>query len=165
MNNNIYANEFEARDYILKKGENCNSIEDLCALIKEVENNFHVDYETTPKAIGAVCSTIADYLSNKLGLTGYQYNVVMWTFICSYMYGNIRTGIELVNYDKMLCPDTEEKFNKYISSNTWKNLQKEAQKNLDNYKNNKLVHPSLEYVKHWQSIIDGQVPFGYKVKD
>ena len=60
----------------------------------------------------------------------------------------------------MLYPQYEYKFDKTISPETWSALQNEASRKLQ--ESSGFVHPDV--VKHWKNIVDGKVPFGYKVK-
>ena len=59
----------------------------------------------------------------------------------------------------MLYPQYEDKFEKTIRSNTWRALQEQAKKNLEDSEH---VHPAV--IAHWESIVRGEVPFGYKVR-
>ena len=59
----------------------------------------------------------------------------------------------------MLYPQYEYKYEKTIDKITWENLQKAAKKNLEESPD---AHPDV--IKHWQSIVDGNIPFGYKIK-
>jgi hypothetical protein len=63
--------EFEARKYILEKEKDIKTIEELTALIKEVETKFNYDYGVAPRSIGAVCAVVANYLSRTMGITGF----------------------------------------------------------------------------------------------
>ncbi len=49
---------------------------------------------------------------------------------------------------------------KVLSQSIWETLQKEAKDLLEN--NTQGAHP--EVIAHWQSIVDGNVLFGYMVK-
>lgn len=61
----------------------------------------------------------------------------------------------------MLYPQHADKFEKTITSKCFKKLQDEAANRLK--EDFSFAHPDV--VKHWQSIVDGVVPFGYKVSD
>lgn len=154
-------NEFEARDYIHNKGANVDSVEDLSAIISEVENDFNYDYGVAPRAIGAVTSCVADYLCNKMGLTGFQAGFVMWDFIRLFMKKNNKCGMRLIDYDNMLYPQYEDSFQKKISKDVWESIVKAAKENLDN----DTKYASEGVINHWKSIVDGNVPFGYVVED
>jgi len=58
----------------------------------------------------------------------------------------------------MLFPQYEYAFDKTISKTVWENLQKQAKESIKDTE-----HVSDTVIKHWQSIIDGVVPFGYIV--
>lgn len=154
-------NEFEARDYILNKGKEVEDTYKLRELISEVENNFNYDYGVSARAVGAVVTSVANYLSRKMGLTGFQASFVMWDFIKAYMKSNNECGMKLVDYDDMLYPQYSYKFQKTISKETWENIVKSAKENLE--RDNKFA--SKNVIAHWKSIVDGNVPFGYVVEE
>lgn len=152
-------NEFEARDYILEKGKKIESIEDLKNLIKEVTDNFDYDYGVSARSVGAICTVVAKYFCKEWGITHFQASCVTWDFIMSFLITDNKCGMRLVNYDDMLYPQYYYKFQKTISSATWNDLQKTAKECLEKRKN-----ASPIVIKHWQSIVDGIVPFGYVVE-
>ena len=155
-------NEFEARDYILEKGKNINSSQELAEFIEEVENNFNYDYGVAARSVGAVAACVANYLSNKMGLTHFQASCAMWEFIQDFIHSDNKCGMKLVDYDEMLYPQYEYKFcDKIIPKYTWESLQKRAKENLEEYPCN--ASPGV--IGHWQSIVNGKVPFGYAVKE
>ena len=82
-----------------------------------------------------------------------------WKFVPAIsMLGNVI--IPSKHYDNMLYPQYEEKMDKTIRKSNWDYIQSEAKKNLEN---TPYAHPNV--IKHWQSIVDGIVPFGYRVID
>ena len=99
-----------------------------------------------------------------MGLTGFQASVAMWDFIRLFIYRSNQCGLRIVDYDNMLYPQYEYKFEKTISRETWSNIVKTAKKYLEEYEN-KGNNASANVVNHWKSIVDGNVPFGYTVKD
>ena len=84
----------------------------------------------------------------------------MWDFIKDWSFSGNKCGLRIVDYDNMLYPQYDDKFEKTISASIWESLQKEAAENL---KDRPTAHPTV--IAHWQSIVDGKVPFGYTVKD
>ena len=61
----------------------------------------------------------------------------------------------------MLYPQQEYKFNT-INESTWEWLQKEAKERLK-MDGDPIIHPDVK--KHMQSIIDGKIPFGWKLRE
>jgi hypothetical protein len=59
----------------------------------------------------------------------------------------------------MLYPQYDYKFEKTISTDTWHALQEEAKKNLVE----RDPHPNVK--AHWESIVEGKIPFGYVISD
>lgn len=66
--------------------------------------------------------------------------------------------MRLTKYEEMLYPQCGDSFT-CISPSTWEWLQKEAAQRL---KDEAGAHTVRE---HWQSIVDGNVPFGYRVAE
>lgn len=85
----------------------------------------------------------------------------MWDFIRDWAFNDNECGLKLVDYDDMLYPQYEYNFEKVISAETWEALQKTAKAKLD--EDDGFVCGSVR--NHWQSIVDGHVPFGYVVEE
>lgn len=145
------------------------TIETLPAFINHIMNDYVHDYGTICHAIAA-CALAAAWGTNhheQGGITGFQASFVMWDFIKEWEYSGNKTGLKIVDYDNMLYPQYKDKFDKVISKETFKGIQKEAINRLGEYyntlENERYVHPDV--VKHWRSIVAGNVPFGYKIKE
>lgn len=143
-----------------KKAHDVKSIDDIVALAKELFEETQHDYGTVCHAIAALALAGAWYGCQKEGITGFQAGFVMWDFIREWEFSSNKTGLRLVDFDDMLYPQYDVKFEKTIPKHTWEALQKEAEEKLKDIKG---VHPNV--VAHWQSIVDGKVPFGYKIKE
>lgn len=91
------------------------------------------------------------------GITGFQAGGVMWEFIRKWM--TLEGPAKLVKFEHMLYPQYEEYFQQTISSETFKYLQEKAKQKIDE------GNAHFAVLAHWQSIVDGKVPFGYKIKD
>lgn len=96
------------------------------------------------------------------GITGFQASVVLWEFVRRWMH--FEGPLKLVTYKNMLYPQYKNEFNKTISKEAWKYLQTEAQNNLNKVTKGK-INASSNVIKHWESIVNGKVPFGYKVSE
>lgn len=141
------------------------TIETLPAFINHIMNDYEHDYGTICHAISA-CSLAAAWAVNKHPqghITGFQAGFVMWDFIKEWKYSSNQTGLRIVDYDDMLYPQYKDKFDKIISNETFECIQKAAKENLDEVKQGREAHPDV--IKHWKSIVAGNVPFGYKIKE
>jgi hypothetical protein len=138
------------------------TIESLPEFANKILDGYIHDYGTICHAISAIsiASAWAANAHPNAGITGFQAGAVMWEFIKNWTYTSNKTGLIIVDYDKMMYPQYEDDFQKTISENTFKNMQKECAKLLAETER---AHP--EVVNHWQSIVNGIVPFGYVVKD
>lgn len=143
------------------------TLETLPDFINHVMNDYYHDYGTVCHAISAcaIAAACAADNSDSGGITGFQAGCIMWDFIRQWMYGGNKCGMKIVDYDHMLYPQYEYVYEKTISFDTWQSIQKEAKKNLDDYHSGAghcVVQPVLN---HWQSIVDGKIPFGYTISD
>ena len=141
------------------------TIETLPQFINHIMNDYEHDYGTICHALSA-CALAAAWAANNHeqgGITEFQAGFVMWDFIKNWMYDDNRTGLKIVDYDKILYPQYKNEFDKVISKSVFENLQKVAQENLEEVKQGREVHPDV--IKHWESIVAGNVPFGYKIKE
>ena len=137
----------------------------LPEFMRHVLNGYDHDYGTIIHAISA-CAIAAAWAADKSecgGITGFQAGFVMWDFIRYWSKNNNKVGLKLVDYDDMLFPQYQYRFEKTISPDTWKRLQEEANKNLENDLRSYPAHPAV--LDHWHSIVDGKVPFGYTVSE
>lgn len=154
-------NEFELRDALVEKRKEIKSFEDLTGFLKHVTENRNGGYGEAPRAISQASLAVAWYLASEFGITGFQAGFVMWDFIRDWSFPTNKCGMKIVDYDNMLYPQYDDKFDKTISRNTWKAIQEEAAARLA--EKDRMVHPQV--TAHWQSIVDGVVPFGYEVKE
>lgn len=136
--------------------------EELPGFYERIIHGYNHDYGTACHAVAA-CALAAAWAAcgdNDIGLSGFQAGFVMWDFIKNWTkIGNV-CGLKLVDYDDMLYPQYEEKFEKTICKDNWEMVQKKAIKNLERERE---VHPAV--AEHWRKIAEGVVPFGYRVVD
>lgn len=136
------------------------TIEELETFVNHILNDYEHDYGTACHAVAA-CALAGAWLGcHKEGLTGFQAGFVMWDFIKGWIKSENTCGMKLVDYDDMLYPQYDHKFEKTISQNTWHCLQEEAKRQL---KEAGGAHPEVK--AHWKNIAMGIVPFGYQVRE
>lgn len=145
-----------------KQARSIKTIDEFNNFYNHLINDYYHDYGTVCRAIGQLAVAAAQLGATIEGITGFQASFVIWEFIRSWTYIDNKTGLKILDYDNMLYPQYKYKFDKTIDEETWKHLQKEAAEKLEEHKD-KNVHSDV--IKHWQSIVDGMVPFGYKVKN
>lgn len=154
--------EFEVKAQLEKERENIETFDDLVAFLERVKNTCNTGYGTTPRAIAQAALATAWYLASEFGITGFQAGCTMWDFIRDWEFPTNECGMKIVNYDNMLYPQYGYEFEKTIPQYTFESLQKTAKKNLEKY-NDEYTSPSI--IAHWKSIVDGNVPFGYVVRN
>lgn len=144
------------------KSANDQTVETLPEFVNHVMNDYCHDYGTVCHAIAA-CAMAAIHAVNNTerngGITSFQAGFVMWDIVKHMCFRANETGLRIIDYDNMLYPQYEYKFDKTISPDQFKRLQEIAQKNLDERGG------IAEVRRHWQSIVDGKVPFGYTIKE
>jgi hypothetical protein len=126
-----------------------------------VKENGNCGYGESPRAIAQAALAVAWQLAGEFGITGAQAGYVMFDFLRDWQYRSNKSGLKIVDYDKMLYPQYEHDFEKTIYKYTWEALQNSAKMLLE--ENKETANP--EVVKHWESIAAGNVPFGYSVKE
>lgn len=118
------------------------------------ENGFDYGSICHALAASALAGAYAADRSEQGGITGFQSGFVMWQFVKEWLHED--GPMKMVRYDNMLYPQYEDKFQKTMTPDTFKWLQEQAAKKLAD---SDRASPSV--VAHWQSIVDGTVPFGY----
>lgn len=135
------------------------TLESLPKFIDHLMNDYVHDYGTMCKAMAA-CAAATLHACDKTenaGITGFQASLISWEFMKAWGTLRTKTGARLLNFDDMLYPQYEAKFNS-IDEDTFKAMQKEAKEILDSGHH---LHPKVK--EHMESIIEGKVPFGYKI--
>lgn len=161
MNEIKRKDEMEMRDELRDRRKKIETFDELVSFLEYVKDECNYDYGVVPRSIAQASVAVAWYLASEFGITGFQAGFVMWDFIRDWNNKHNECGMKLVDYDDMLYPQHDYKFEKTIASSTWEALQKTAKKNLDEREEH--VHPAVK--AHWESIVAGKVPFGYVVKD
>jgi hypothetical protein len=195
--------------------------------VKGLMEDYEHDYGTICHAIsaGAIAQAWAMNSHPQGGITGFQAGCVMWGFIREWTYQTNKTGLKILDFDKLLYPQYEDHFDKTITRGVWEKLQEQAKIKIDkanddylryiadkikyeldleafikkypDYLQNKEHYDRLSFgngdqweaeekrknagfefapqkpyepinstsrvYMHWQSILEGVVPFGYLV--
>ena len=136
----------------------------LPAFIQHVMNDYSHDYGTICHAIGACCIATA-WACNSMdgargGITGFQAGCIMWDFVRHWRYRSNKCGLRIMDYDNLLFPQYAHYFEKTIPSEVWECLQEEAKKMMEDS-----TFTSDEVYHHWESITEGNIPFGFTVEE
>lgn len=109
----------------------------------------------TAAALAAFHTVNADEKAG--GITGFQ-----GSWVAAHFYAKIM-GIEgpfrVLKYETMLSPSWERDWDRTIRPSIFKWLQEQAATRLE------LKDADERDRAHWQSIVDGAVPFGFKISD
>jgi hypothetical protein len=139
-------------------------LDTLVAFIEKLFSNYSHDYGTvchavTASAIAAAWAANAD--EDQGGITGFQTGAVMWEFMQHWLLELKDKPLRLLNFENMLYPQYEQRFEKQISQDTVDWLIKNAKEKIKGDVSQ--VHPSV--LTHWVAIAKGKLPFGYTVKE
>lgn len=154
-------NEFDIKKELEEKRSKIEDFDGLVAFLKDVKDNYNTDYGVAPRAIAQASLAVAWYLAGEFGITGFQAGLTMFDFIKDWEYRSNKCGLKIIDFDNMLFPQYEHRYEKTIPDWVWEQIQKEAEARLANCED--YVHPAVR--KHWQSIVDGKIPFGYEVSN
>jgi len=150
--------EKEYQKMIYEKAKKVKTKEELVLFLDEIMEFKH-DYGTIVYGCVAAMKAAMKVINASPkcgGVTGYQAGFMGWEMIRDLMM--VEGPLKLVDFNNMLFPQYEDKFQQTITSEIWEELQKKAKANL-------LEREGAEKCrKHWQSIVDGEVPFGWSVK-
>jgi hypothetical protein len=145
---------------------NTQTLETLPEFLRHLTEDYSHDYGTICHAItaGAIATANAINKSPEGGITGFQAGCIMWEFIRHWNYTNNKLGLKIVNYDNLLFPQYESSFTNTISQDHWKRVQEEAKKRLEENETSEFK-AGKSVLAHWQSIVDGNLPFGFTIKE
>lgn len=146
--------------------EGFKTIDELCSWMEErMEELDRMDPE---EAYNAAVKTFRDILVATLdtldrqpqgGITGFMHEWIVKMFMVKELYPDSRCGVRVLDLDDMLYPQNREMF-MTVDSETWATLQGMA---LEKSRMHPGAHPDV--MAHWQSIVDGKVPFGMVVRE
>ena len=131
-----------------------------------MSGKYTFTYDSICDAIAAL-SIAAFHLGNHSpngGITGFMASHVMWMIISHEFISNNKTGLRLINYDKLMYPQ-------YVDSTCLDStlLSKNIHESLITECKNKLAeedpYASDRVVDHWKKIAEGWLPDGYRVEE
>ena len=138
-----------------------NNYTELDFFLKALMSEWNHDYGTVIHAMtaGSIATIhVMNQDEDQGGITGFQASCMMWQFMQK--FNQLEGPMKLMQYEKMLYPQYKHRFDKTISPETWEWLQTEAGKKLGDYG----LKADPKVIAHWETIVKGRIPFGYKVK-
>jgi len=130
--------------------------------ITKLLSEYKHDYGTICHAIAAAAYQAAWSVCRndaQGGITGFQAQCAFWEFASKWMM--IEGPAKLLDYRNLLYPQYEDHFDKAITQSTLNWLVEKA-KELKSTTDPSQVSPNV--LVHWDRIIAGDLPFGYRVK-
>lgn len=136
------------------------TVETLPEFLRKLCEDYRHDYGTyvhaaAAAAIGAVAAF--DHHPDSGGMTGFQAGCLGWEMIREYM--SIRGPARLLEYENLIFPQYDYKFEKTITAETWAEIQKKARQMIAE---NRTVHPDV--LRRWESIVAGELPNGFALE-
>ena len=124
-------------------------------------NDYTHNYGTIVHAVaaGMIATLSAMNKAEQGGITGFQASCLWWELMPELLME--KPPVKLIVYEDLLYPQYAYKFQPIISPKLWEWVQEEAKKKLADITSP--VHPNVK--AHWESIVDGKVPFGLMVRD
>jgi len=137
------------------------TFETFPAFIQEINDTIPLSYGNICHMIGiaAIASAYTFENSDKGGITGFQSGCILWDIVCAWT--NNYEPQKMIHFRDMLYPQMDYKFST-ISKETFRWLQKEAQKELSDSNDGIGMHPDV--TRHMKSIVAGEIPFGYTLE-
>lgn len=139
------------------------TMETLPQFVADLMNKYEHDYGTVVHAISAGMKATFHAMNSdprQGGITGFQASFLMWDLIREFAQDAApNCGRRLVSFGNMLYPNYGDAFKTEISAEVFEMLQAKAKELLAEQE-----HAYAELRAHWQSIVDGVVPFGWSVK-
>lgn len=138
------------------------AIEDLDQLkifLSDLMFNYEHDYGTIIHAVaaGAIATIHAINRGSPFGgISGFQAGAIALQIWCEFLH--VEGPFRVVEYHDMLFPQYKNKFDKTMTYETFSWLKEKAQKFLENPES---LHPKVK--KHLKTIVNGKVPFGFKL--
>ena len=161
MDKQIITEEMHLEKDWFDRASKVSTTEELTQFVDEMMNSYEHDYGTACHAVAA-CALAGAWLGSQMeGITGMQASFVMWDFIRYWIKSSNECGLRLVDYDDFLYPQYKYKYDKTISKETWRSIQDEAKRLLEEDDN----FVCAEVKNHWLNIVSGIVPFGYTVEN
>ena len=136
---------------------------ELEQFVRHLIDDYKHDYGTIVHAICAAMDAAFHSIEScgQGGITGFQAGFIGWHMVEKFM--NLGDGPKrIVTINDMLYPTCENKF-RSIPKPWWDTLQSEAERLLHDHKDDEYV--AVQVRDHWQSIVDGKVPFYMSVEE
>lgn len=134
------------------------TFETLPAFIEEVRA-FKCGYSGAAYKTAAVALAAAWAMSREEGITGFQAGGALWEFIGAWQMWDDGRPARLLDFEQFLYPQYEHDFNPpTMRQDTFAWLQKRSAELLAEGRG------VPEVRAHWQSIVDGKVPFGWRIE-
>ena len=130
--------------------------------IEKMVNGYRHDYGTACHAIAACTLAALNAASDEIGITGFQYGMIKLLVLRRAFYPFNTTALKIVNYDDMLYPQYQHKFEKVISRDTFDSIRKQAVKEMQEHNPHNVAR---EVWDHWTNIACCIPPFGYTVEE
>ena len=142
-----------------KEAKEVKTPDELALFVTKLITEYTHDYGTVVRATTAVMMASFSVVdkSPQGGITSFQAGFIAWDMIKEFM--GIQGAAKILDYDNLLYPQYSEKFEKTLTKELWEQIQQKAKGKLS--ENNE--HTNSRVISHWQSIVNGVLPFGFVI--
>jgi hypothetical protein len=144
-----------------KDAKEVNTPADLAVFVGKLCNDYIHDHGTIVHARLAAMLAAQHVVdrSDQGGITGFQAGCLGWMLVKECLAYGQEGSMRLLQFNDMLYPQHDDRFASDLMKGTWQDLQERAAKLLAQQD-----AASAKVREHWQSIVDGKVPFGWTVR-
>lgn len=140
--------------------------EELAVFVKGLMEDYNHDYGTMVHAMCAAMQATFKVMNegSQGGITGFQAGFIAHWAVKKFM--SIEPPYRITDFNNMLFPQYGYEF-QTIPKEAWDVIQKKAAANIahnDAVKDDD-IKASKKVVEHWESILDGKVPFGFGIRE
>ena len=138
------------------------TLETLPEFLRELTEDYEHDYGTICHAIAAAAVAAAWAVEHtpQGGITGFQAGAITWEIIKGWDSSTLgKIGTRIQKMDDLLYPQMAYKFNT-ISQSVWESIREKAGEELE-----AVPEAHVNVRTHWQSIVDGVIPFGLTIAE
>jgi len=150
--------EKEYKEMIIAQSDNVKTKEDLLNLLDKIMEYKH-DYGTIVMGCFGAMNGAFNVINNSSsgGITGFQASCLSYELFQK--FSSIKPPYKILDFNSMLYPQYEDRFQKKISKETFEYLQNKAKEFLND--DHSLTHTDV--IAHWKKIAEGEIPFGWSI--
>ncbi len=159
----VITEEMEIHEEWYKEAREVKNNEEMNDFIQDKLLNYSHDYGTICHAIASSMIATMTAMNNDKrqgGITAFQASCIVQQVLMKVIFTGNKIGVRILDLEHLMYPQYSYEFEKIISYDTWEKLQNESKKALE-----VSLGANQEVRDHWQSIVNGNLPFGFILRD